>query len=87
MRKNYMLLEDEHVHLLSSLQFNLGRYAGFKLTFFSMLYDWQDEAVEKVVEFMDSYSISQEDLDSMMAMSKFQGHPSPLNGVQPVVKL
>ncbi|GJY93637.1 retrovirus-related pol polyprotein from transposon TNT 1-94 [Tanacetum coccineum] len=47
----------------------------------------QDEAVEKVMDFMDSYSISQDDLDSMMAMSKFQGHPSPLNGVQRVVKL
>ncbi|GKA26699.1 replication factor C subunit 1, partial [Tanacetum coccineum] len=41
---------------------------------------------EKVVKFMDSYSISQEDLDLMMAMSKFQGHSSPLDGVQPTVK-
>ncbi|GJW52567.1 hypothetical protein Tco_0096652 [Tanacetum coccineum] len=36
------------------------------------LSDVWDEAVEKVVEFMDSYFISQENLDSMMAMSKFQ---------------
>ncbi|GKE18526.1 hypothetical protein Tco_1426103, partial [Tanacetum coccineum] len=36
-----------------------------------------DEAVEKVVEFMDSYFISQENLDSMMAMSKFQGFSDP----------
>nr|GEZ54294.1 hypothetical protein [Tanacetum cinerariifolium] len=32
----------------------------------------QDEAFEKVVEFMEPYAISQEHLDSMMAMSKLQ---------------
>ncbi|GKB17646.1 replication factor C subunit 1 [Tanacetum coccineum] len=46
----------------------------------------KDKAIEKVVEFMDSYSISQEGLDSMMAMFKFQEHPSPLDDVHPVVK-
>ncbi|KAD2804053.1 hypothetical protein E3N88_37430 [Mikania micrantha] len=31
-----------------------------------------DEGVEKAIEFMDEYSLSQEDLESLMAMSKFQ---------------
>lgn len=34
--------------------------------------NYQDEAVEKVVEFMDSYSISQEDFDTTMELSKFK---------------
>ncbi|PWA92612.1 replication factor C subunit 1 [Artemisia annua] len=94
MGKNYRLLEDAHVHLISSLQFNLGR-STLCLDYLSLLLKHmtdplkmlpKDEAVEKVVEFMDLYSINQEDLDSMMAMSKFQGHPSLLDGVQPAVK-
>ena len=32
----------------------------------------QDEAVEKVVEFMNVYSISQEDMDTIVELSKFQ---------------
>lgn len=78
----------------------------------------QDEAVEKVVEFMDTYSISQEDFDTIVEISKFrvylnnnmyflfplhsliclqmqlelnhvyvhQGHPNPMDGIQPAVK-
>ena len=46
----------------------------------------QDEAVENVVDFMDSYSISQDDFDNIVEISKFKGHPNPLDGVQPVVK-
>ncbi|CAH1427033.1 unnamed protein product [Lactuca virosa] len=46
----------------------------------------KDEGVEKVVEFMDAYSISQEDFESLMLMSKFQGRPNLLEGVQPAVK-
>lgn len=36
------------------------------------LINHQDEAVEKVVEFMDAYSINQEDFDAVVEMSKFQ---------------
>lgn len=32
----------------------------------------QDEAVQKVVEFMDTYSLSQEDLDTIVEVSKFK---------------
>ncbi|KAI3744069.1 hypothetical protein L1987_57141 [Smallanthus sonchifolius] len=94
MGKNYRLLEDVHVHLLSSLQFNLGRTT-LCLEYLSLLLKHmtdplktltKDEAVEKVVEFMDEYSISQEDFESLMVMSKFQGRPNPLDGVAPVVK-
>ncbi|KAK1398911.1 RFC1 domain-containing protein [Heracleum sosnowskyi] len=46
----------------------------------------KDEAVEKVVEFIDSYSISQEDFDAIVEISKFQGHPSPLEGILSAVK-
>ena len=33
---------------------------------------YQDEAVVKVVEFMDSYSISQEDFDATVELCKFK---------------
>ncbi|OEL36461.1 Replication factor C subunit 1, partial [Dichanthelium oligosanthes] len=46
----------------------------------------KDEAVQKVVEFMDTYSLSQEDFDTMVEISKFKGHPSPMDGIQPAVK-
>ncbi|ERM93655.1 hypothetical protein AMTR_s00004p00159650 [Amborella trichopoda] len=46
----------------------------------------KDEAVQSVVEFMDAYSISQEDFDTFMELSKLQGHPSLLEGIQPAVK-
>jgi len=32
----------------------------------------QDEAVQKVVEFMDTYSLSQEDFDTIVEISKFK---------------
>lgn len=32
----------------------------------------QDEAVEKVMEFMDSYSISMDDFDTIVEISKYQ---------------
>ena len=38
--------------------------------FMSSLY--QDAAVQKVVEFMDAYSLSQEDFDTIVELSKFQ---------------
>jgi len=46
----------------------------------------KDEAVQKVVEFMDTYSLSQEDFDTIVEISKFKGHPSPMDGIQPAVK-
>ncbi|KAG4980033.1 hypothetical protein JHK84_033609 [Glycine max] len=44
------------------------------------------EAVQQVVEFMNTYSISQEDFDTIVELSKFKGHPNPLDGIQPAVK-
>jgi predicted XRE-type DNA-binding protein len=33
----------------------------------------QDEVVQKVVEFMDTYSLSQEDFNTTVEVSKFKG--------------
>lgn len=35
-------------------------------------YKYQDEAVAQVVEFMSTYSISQEDFETIMELSKFK---------------
>lgn len=35
---------------------------------------------------MDTYSLSQEDFDTIVEVSKFKGHPSPMDGIQPAVK-
>ncbi|KAG5517231.1 hypothetical protein RHGRI_037851 [Rhododendron griersonianum] len=94
MGKNLRLLEDMHVHLLASRGSGLGRTT-LRVDYLTLLLKQlidplrvlpKDEAVEKVVEFMDFYSISQEDFDSMVEMSKFKGHPNPLDGIQPAVK-
>ncbi|GFP89460.1 replication factor c subunit 1 [Phtheirospermum japonicum] len=94
MGKNYRLLEDLHVHLLASRESNSGR-ATLRLDYLTLLLKRltdplktlpKDEAVEKVVEFMDLYSISMEDFDTIVEMSKFKGHPNPLDGIQPAVK-
>ncbi|XP_027104985.2 replication factor C subunit 1 isoform X1 [Coffea arabica] len=94
MGKNYRLLEDMHVHLLASRESYLGR-STLRLDYLTLLSKQlthpvrvlpKDEAVEKVVNFMDSYSISQEDFDTILEISKFKGHPSPMDGVQPAVK-
>jgi len=94
MGKNLRLLEDMHVHLLASRGSSLGRTT-LRVDYLTLLLKQlidplrvlpKDEAVEKVVEFMDLYSISQEDFDSIVEMSKFKGHPSPLDGIQPAVK-
>ena len=37
-----------------------------------MLHLSQDDAVQKVVEFMDLYSISQEDFDTIVELSKLK---------------
>lgn len=94
MGKNYRLLEDMHVHLLASRESYLGR-STLRLDYLTLLSKQlthpvrvlpKDEAVEKVVKFMDAYSISQEDFDAILEISKFKGHPSPMDGVQPAVK-
>lgn len=94
MGKNYRILEDLHVHLLASCESYLGR-ANLRLDYFTLLAKKltdplkvlpKDEAVENVVEFMDSYSISQDDFDNIVEISKFKGHPNLLDGVQPAVK-
>lgn len=46
----------------------------------------KDKAVTEVVEFMNLYSISQEDFDTVVELSKFKGHPNPLDGIPPTVK-
>ncbi|XP_057808112.1 LOW QUALITY PROTEIN: replication factor C subunit 1 [Salvia miltiorrhiza] len=92
--KNNRLLEDLHVHLLASRESNLGR-STLRLDYLTLLSKRlteplkklpKDEAVEKVVEFMELYSISMEDFDTIVELSKFKGHPSPLDGVLPAVK-
>lgn len=37
-----------------------------------MINHYQDEAVQEVVEFMNTYSISQDDYDTVVELSKFQ---------------
>ncbi|KAJ1275898.1 hypothetical protein BS78_05G171400 [Paspalum vaginatum] len=92
--KNKRLLEDVHSHILASQQANLDREA-LRLDYLSLLLGQltdplktmpKDEAVHKVVEFMDTYSLSQEDFDTIVEISKFKGHPSPMDGVQSAVK-
>lgn len=94
MGKNYRLLEDLHVHLLASRESYLGR-TNLRLDYLTLISKQltdtlrvlpKDEAVEKVVEFMDSYSINQEDFDTILEISKFQGHPNAMDGIQPAVK-
>ncbi|KAG0530298.1 hypothetical protein BDA96_05G174100 [Sorghum bicolor] len=92
--KNRRLLEDVHSHILASQQANLDREA-LRLDYLTLILREltdplkkmsKDEAVQKVVEFMDTYSLSQEDFDTIVEVSKFKGHPSPMDGIQPAVK-
>ncbi|XVF24598.1 hypothetical protein REPUB_Repub13aG0141400 [Reevesia pubescens] len=94
MSKNYRLLEDFHVHVLASRESSSGRET-LRLDYLTVLlkrltnplrYKPKDEAVKEVVEFMNAYSISQEDFDTIVELSKFQGHPNPLEGIPPAVK-
>lgn len=93
-RKNFRLLEDLHVHCLSSRASNSARSA-LRVDYLTLLLKRltyplhvlsKDEAVQSVVEFMDSYAINQEDFDSIVELSKFRGHPNPMDGIQPAVK-
>ncbi|KAK9999208.1 hypothetical protein SO802_018811 [Lithocarpus litseifolius] len=94
MGKNLRLLEDLHVHLLASRESSSGRET-MRVEYLTLVLKRltgplrelpKDEAVQKVVEFMNIYSISQEDFDTIVELSKFQGHPNPLDGIQPAVK-
>ncbi|GLT93388.1 hypothetical protein SLE2022_111840 [Rubroshorea leprosula] len=94
MGKNFRLLEDLHVHLLASRESSSGR-GTLRLEHLTLLMKRltdplrhlpKDEAVKQVVEFMNAYSISQEDFDTIVELSKFQGHPNPLEGIPPAVK-
>ncbi|PHT51448.1 Replication factor C subunit 1 [Capsicum baccatum] len=99
MGKNYRNLEDLHIHLLSSgglasRKSHLGR-ENLRLDYFTLLGKKltdplrvlpKDEAVKNVVDFKDSYSISQEDFDNIVELSKFKGCPTLLDGVRPDVK-
>ncbi|CAM0906628.1 unnamed protein product [Alopecurus aequalis] len=92
--KNKRLLEDVHSHILASQQANMDREA-LRLDYLTLLLRQltgplktmpKDEAVQKVVEFMDTYCLSQEDFDTLVEVSKFKGHPNPMDGIQPAVK-
>ncbi|XXG69159.1 hypothetical protein AAC387_Pa06g2095 [Persea americana] len=94
MGKNLRLLEDLHVHVLASRETIIDRVT-VRTDLLSLLLKQltnplrelsKDVAVQKVVEFMDAYSLSQEDFDTIVELSKFQGHPNPLDGIQPAVK-
>ncbi|XP_078172068.1 replication factor C subunit 1-like isoform X3 [Carex rostrata] len=94
MGKNMRLLEDVHVHILASQQTNLDRET-LRLDYLTLLLKQltyplrtlpKDEAVQKVVELMDTYSLSQEDFDTLVELSKLKGHPNPMEGIQPAVK-
>ncbi|XP_062171503.1 replication factor C subunit 1 isoform X2 [Alnus glutinosa] len=94
MGKNLRLLEDLHVHLLASRESSSGRKT-LRVEYLTLLLKRltgplrvlpKDEAVQNVVEFMNIYSISQEDFDTIVELSKFQGHQNPLEGIQPAVK-
>jgi len=92
--KNKRLLEDVHSHILASQQANVDREA-LRLDYLTLLLRQltgplktmaKDEAVQKVVEFMDTYCLSQEDFDTLVELSKFKGHLNPMDGIQPAIK-
>ncbi|XP_009126518.1 replication factor C subunit 1 [Brassica rapa] len=92
--KNTRLLEDLHVHVLASRESSSGRET-LRVDYLPLLLNRltsplqtlpKDEAVSEVVEFMNSYSISQEDYDTIMELAKFKGRANPLEGVAPAVK-
>ncbi|XP_030960610.1 replication factor C subunit 1-like isoform X2 [Quercus lobata] len=95
--KNLRLLEDFHVRLLASRECSLGRET-LRVEYLTLLTLVlkrlteplqelpKDGAAQKFVEFMNMYSISWEDFDTIVELSKFQGHPNPLDGKQRAVK-
>ncbi|XP_057455870.1 replication factor C subunit 1 [Lotus japonicus] len=94
MGKNMRLLDDLHVHILASRESSSGRDT-IRLEYLTLFLKQlveplrvlpKAEAVQKVVDFMNTYSISQEDFDTIIELSKFKGHPNPLDGIQAAVK-
>ncbi|XP_074309592.1 replication factor C subunit 1 isoform X2 [Silene latifolia] len=94
MGKNRRILEDLHVHMLASSGSYIGR-GTLRLDFLTLLSKQlteplralpKEEAVKNVVEFMDNYSLSMDDYETLMELSKFQGHASPTDGILPAVK-
>lgn len=94
MGKNLRLLEDVHVHILASQGTYLNRSI-LRMEYFSILLKQlteplkvmpKDTAVQTVVEFMNTYSLSQEHFDTIVELSKYKSHPNPLEGIQPAVK-
>ncbi|XP_027910745.1 replication factor C subunit 1 [Vigna unguiculata] len=94
MGKNYRLLDDLHVHILASRESSSGRDT-IRMEYLTLILKRlteplrtlpKAEAVQQVVEFMNTYSISQEDFDTIVELSKFKGQPNPLDGIQPAVK-
>ncbi|KAJ4762451.1 Replication factor C subunit 1 [Rhynchospora pubera] len=94
MGKNMRLLEDVHVHILASQQTNLDRET-LRVDYLTLLLKQltdplcrlpKDEAVQKVVELMDTYSLSQEDFDTIVELSKLKGQRNPMEGIQSIVK-
>ncbi|KAL5056339.1 hypothetical protein RYX36_037021 [Vicia faba] len=92
--KNMRLMDDLHVHILASRESSSGRDT-IRLEYLTLLLKKlteplkvlpKAEAVEQVVEFMNTYSISQEDYDTIVELSKFKGYPNPLDGILPAVK-
>ncbi|XP_024020317.1 replication factor C subunit 1 isoform X1 [Morus notabilis] len=92
--KNMRLLEDLHVHLLASRESNSGR-GTLRIEYLTLLLKRlteplrvlpKDGAVREVVDFMNTYSISQEDFDTIVELSKFKGRPDPLGGIASAVK-
>ncbi|KAL0908836.1 hypothetical protein M5K25_023345 [Dendrobium thyrsiflorum] len=94
MGKNLRLLEDVHIHILASQTSNLDRQT-LRIDYLYLLLKQltdplrvmaKDAAVQNVVEFMNTYSLSQEDFETILELSKFKGHPNPMDGIQPAVK-
>lgn len=94
MGKNTRLLEDAHAHVLSSREIISNRET-LRVDYMSVMLKQlteplrrlpKDEAVKKVVEFLDTYSMSMEDFDTIIEVSKFQGRSDPLDGIPPAVK-
>ncbi|XP_022957868.1 replication factor C subunit 1 isoform X1 [Cucurbita moschata] len=92
--KNMRLLEDLHVHILASRE-SCSRREHLRVENLTLFLKRlteplhtlpKDEAVKMVVDFMSLYSINQEDFDTVMELSKFQGRKNPLDGVAPAVK-
>ncbi|XP_023512207.1 replication factor C subunit 1-like [Cucurbita pepo subsp. pepo] len=87
--KHMRLLEDFHVHILASRESCSWRehLQAENLTLFLKRLTEplrklpENEAVKMVVEFMSLYSINQEDFDTVLELSKFQGRKNLLDGV------